>query len=89
MPLRKTRHLNVYIAIKELSETHGEYSVNEMRRILGINRAVYYKWKNHVRCRNDSLNERIAEKAEVIVSLIKLKIDKVVKKRNETKRGDI
>lgn len=54
--LRKTGHLNGYIAIKELSGTHGDYSVSEMHRILGINRAAYYKWKNHVRCRNDSTN---------------------------------
>ncbi len=63
---RKTRHVNAYTAIKELSETHGDYPVSEMCRILGINRAAYYKWKNHGSSRNDSLNELIAEKSGAI-----------------------
>lgn len=66
MTFRKTRHLNAYAAIKELSETHGDYPVSEMCRIPGINRAAYYKWKNHGSSRNDSLNELIAEKTEAI-----------------------
>lgn len=66
MTLRRTRHLDAYTAIKELSETHVDYPVSEMCRILGINRAAYYKWKTHDSSRNDTLNELIAEKAEAI-----------------------
>ena len=66
MTLRRTRHLCVYTAIKELSETHDDYPVSEMCRILGISRAAYYRWKNHGTSRNDTLNELIAEKAEAI-----------------------
>lgn len=66
MTLRRTRHLDAYTAIKELSGTHDDYPVSEMCRILGISRAAYYKWKNHDTSRNDILNELIAEKAETI-----------------------
>lgn len=66
MTLRKTRHLDAYTAIKELSKEHDDYPVSEMCRILGINRAAYYKWKNHGNSQNDNLNELIAEKAEKI-----------------------
>ena len=66
MTLRRTRYLAAYIAIKELSEVHADYPVSEMCRILGINRAAYYKWKNHVNSQNDNLNEQIAEKVEKI-----------------------
>lgn len=62
MTLRRTRHLNLYIAIEELSAEHPEYSVNIMCEILDINRAAYYKWKNHINNKNDELNELIAEK---------------------------
>ena len=66
MTLRRTRHLDAYIAIKELSEEHDDYPVSEMCRILEINRAAYYKWKNHGNSQNDNLNELIAEKVEKI-----------------------
>lgn len=66
MTLRRTRHLDAYTAIKELSEMHDDYPVSEMCRILGINRAAYYKWKNPGGSRNDTLNELIAEKAGAI-----------------------
>ena len=66
MTLRRTRHLDAYTAIKELSEDHDDYPVSEMCRILGINRAAYYKWKNHGNSQNDNLNELIAGKVEKI-----------------------
>lgn len=66
MTLKRTRHLDAYMAIKELSEVHDDYPVSEMCRILGINRAAYYKWKDHGDSLNDTLNELIAEKAEEI-----------------------
>ena len=66
MTLKRTRHLDAYMAIKELSGAHDDYLVSKMCRILGINRAAYYKWKNHGNSQNDSLNELIAEKAEEI-----------------------
>lgn len=61
--LRRTRHLDEYIAIKELSEKHDGYPVSEMCRILQVNRAAYYKWKNHGNSRNDALNKLICRKA--------------------------
>ena len=62
MTLRKTRQMDMYLAIKELSEEHTDYPISEMCRILDVNRAAYYKWKNHSNSENDELNERIAEK---------------------------
>jgi len=64
--LRRTRHLDAYIAIKELSEVHNDYPVSEMCRILGINRGAYYKWRSRGNSRDDTLNELIAEKIEKI-----------------------
>lgn len=63
MTLGRTRHLRSYIAIKELSTEHPEYSVCSMCEILKINRAAYYKWKNHRDSKNDQLNEKIANAA--------------------------
>lgn len=63
MTLGRTRHLHSYIAIKELSTEHPEYSVCSMCEILKINRAAYYKWKNHRNSKNDQLNEQIANAA--------------------------
>lgn len=63
MTLGRTRHLRSYIAIKELSTEHPEYSVCSMCEILKINRAAYYKWKNHKNSKNDQLNEKIANAA--------------------------
>lgn len=62
MTLWKTRQMDMYLEIKELSEEHTDYPISEMCRILGVNRAAYYKWKNHSNSENDELNERIAEK---------------------------
>lgn len=66
MNLRRTRHLDEYIAIKELSEGNDSYPVSEMCRILQVNRAAYYKWKNQGSSRNEALNELICRKAEQI-----------------------
>lgn len=63
MTLGRTRYLHSYIAIKELSTEHPEYSVRIMCEILKINRAAYYKWKNHRNSENDKLNEQIADTA--------------------------
>ena len=60
MTLRRTRHLNSYVAIEEVSAEHSEYPVSTMCEILGVNRAAYYKWKNHVNSKNDELNELVA-----------------------------
>jgi hypothetical protein len=60
--LKRTRQLHSYIAIKELSAEHPEYSIRMLCEISGINRAAYYKWKNHKNSENDDLNERIANK---------------------------
>lgn len=63
MTLGRTRHLHSYIAIKELSTEHPEYSVRILCEILKINRAAYYKWKNHRNSETDKLNEQIADTA--------------------------
>ena len=62
MTLRRIRHHDSYIAIKELYEEQSEYPVSTMCELLKINRAAYYKWKNHANSENDDLNELIAEK---------------------------
>lgn len=62
MSLKRIRQLHSYIAIKELSTEHPEYSIHMLCKISGINRAAYYKWKNHKNSENDALNERIADK---------------------------
>lgn len=62
MTLGRTRNQDSYVAIKEVSTEHSEYPVSIMCEILGINRAAYYKWKNHVNSKNDELNELVAEK---------------------------
>lgn len=60
--LKSIRQLHSYIAIKELSTEHPEYSIRMLCEMSGINRAAYYKWKNHKNSENDDLNERIADK---------------------------
>lgn len=62
MTLKRVRQLHSYIAIKELSTEHPEYSIRMLCEMSGINRAAYYKWKNHKNSENDDLNERIADK---------------------------
>ena len=66
MTLKRTRHLDVYITIKELIEEYPDYSVKSLCMIGHITRASYYKWKNRVDNENDVLNKRIAEKMEQI-----------------------
>lgn len=63
MTLGRTRNLHSYIAIKELSTEHPEYSVRILCETLKINRAAYYKWKNHRNSETDKLNEQIADTA--------------------------
>lgn len=62
MTLYRTKNQDSYVAIKEVSIEHSEYPVSIMCEILGINRAAYYKWKNHVNSKNDDLNELVEEK---------------------------
>lgn len=66
MTLKRTRHLNVYIAIKELSEEHPDYPIRRLCQIGNVTRAAYYKWKIHANSENDELNELIAKKAAAI-----------------------
>lgn len=61
MTLKPTRHLDIYIAIKELTEEHPDYPVNRQCKLGHITRASYYKWKNRPDNENDILNERIAK----------------------------
>ena len=46
MTLKRTRHLDVYIAIKELTEEHPDYPVSHLCSLGHITRASYYKWKS-------------------------------------------
>ena len=57
MNLTKTRNTAKYLAIKELSGEHKEYSISALCEFAGIARAAYYKWSNHVNSDNDNLNE--------------------------------
>ena len=66
MTLKRTRHLDIYITIKELKEEHPEYPVSRLCALGHIARASYYKWKVRPDSDNDILNESIAEKIEQI-----------------------
>ena len=66
MTLKRTRHLDIYITIKELKEEHPEYPVSRLCALGHIARASYYKWKVRPDSDNDILNENIAEKIEQI-----------------------
>ncbi len=66
MTLQRTRHLDLYMTIKEVSEEHPDYPVIVLCEILEVNRGAYYKWKNHKNSENDDLNERIAKKVVAI-----------------------
>ena len=66
MTLKRTRYLDIYITIKELTEEHPEYPVSRLCKLGHITRASYYKWIARPETENDLLNERIAEKAERI-----------------------
>ena len=68
MTLKRTRHLNIYIAIKELREEHPEYPVSGLCGLGNVNRAAYYKWLNHIDNDNDQLNELIAARMDKIHS---------------------
>lgn len=66
MALKSTRHLDIYIAIKELTEEHPDYPVSRLCKLGHIARASYYKWKNRPDNENDALNEHIAKEIEKI-----------------------
>ena len=59
MTLRKTRQMDMYLAIKELSEEHTDYPISEMCRILDVNRAAYYKWKNRGKSSQEKRREEM------------------------------
>lgn len=64
--MKSTRHLDIYIAIKELTEEHPDYPVSRLCKLEHIARASYYKWKNRPDNENDALNEHIAKEIEKI-----------------------
>lgn len=66
MTLKSTRHLDIYIAIKELTEEHSDYPVSHLCKLGHISRASYYKWKNRPDNENDILNEHLAKEIEQI-----------------------
>lgn len=66
MTLKSTRHLDIYIAIKKLTEEHPDYPVSRLCKLGHIARASYYKWKNRPDNENDVLNEHIAKEIEKI-----------------------
>ncbi len=61
MTLKRTRHLDIYITINELTKEHPDYPISFLCELGNINRASYYKWKTRVESENDILNERIAD----------------------------
>ena len=61
MNLTRIRNTTKYLAIKELSEEHKDYSITALCEFAGITRAAYYKWSNRVNSQNDNLNELIAD----------------------------
>ena len=60
MTLKKTRKLDAYTAIREVSEEHPEYPIGILCQILNVSRSGYYKWKKHPDSENDLLNQKIA-----------------------------
>lgn len=64
--MKSTRHLDIYIAIKELTEEHPDYPLSRLCKLGHIARASYYKWKNRPDNENDALNEHIAKEIEKI-----------------------
>lgn len=66
MTLKRTRHLDIYIAIKELSEEHPDYPISRLCALGHVTRAAYYKWKTRPDNENDVLNKQIAEKMQQI-----------------------
>ena len=64
--MKSTRHLDIYIAIKELTEEHPDYPVSRLCKLGHIARASYYIWKNRPDNENDALNEHIAKEIEKI-----------------------
>ena len=66
MTLNPKRHLDIYIAIKELAEEHPDYPIGRLCKFGHIARASYYKWENRSDNENDVLNERIAKEIEKI-----------------------
>lgn len=66
MTLKSTRHLDVYMTIKELTEEHPDYPVSRLCKLGHISRASYYKWKNRPDNANDILNDHLAKEIEQI-----------------------
>ncbi len=63
MSLKRTRHLDIYIAINELHGEHPEYPILQLCRLGGVTKGAYYSWKNKPDSPNDALNKRIMEDA--------------------------
>jgi len=41
--LKRTKHLNIYITIKELTEEHPAYPISRLCKLGHITRVAYYK----------------------------------------------
>lgn len=66
MTLRRTRTLDIYVAIKELMDENKGYPLSGLCRIADISRAAYYKWLNHIDSDNDKLNAHLAQRVSEI-----------------------
>lgn len=66
MTLKRTRHLEIYITINELTKEHPNYPISFLCKLGNITRASYYKWKNRIESANDILNEHIADTIDKI-----------------------
>ena len=51
-----------------IKEEHGEhhYPSCSLCKLVGITRAAYYKWLNHIETANDRLNKQISDRLEAI-----------------------
>jgi len=64
--LKRTRHLDIYVTISELTKEHPEYPISFLCKLGNITRASYYKWEKRPDSENDILNNYIADAVEEI-----------------------
>ena len=66
MTLKRTRRLDIYITINELTKEHPDYPISGLCKLGRITRSSYYKWKNRPDNENDILNKLIADTIDKI-----------------------
>lgn len=55
-----------------IKEEHGEhhYPIRSLCKLVGITRAAYYKWLNHIETANDRLNKQISDRLKQFIKNI-------------------